>query len=258
MALASENYPEAIGHLIRRTLFDQDPEVSRAAGEALFSLVIEHPDVFERLVETALFDNDRSARGSALNLLLTGLNDKDVQVRRAAAEALVELGEVGAINVLVQTALFDADAEVRKAAAESLGKLDSARALDLLGEALSDEDPTVRRVAAQALGYLGDLAAIDPLLGAVLYDEDAGVRQAAALVLGSLKHSRALNLIVDELVPSQLNYEKDIVGAVCHEHPGWKSASRWRHEPYCVPLRAHGHVASGQSHPGHAVADNYG
>ena len=60
------------------------------------------------------------------------------------------------------------------------------------------------------------------------------------------------------LVPSQLNYEKDIVGAVCHEHPGWKSASRWRHEPYCVPLRAHGHVASGQSHPGHAVADNYG
>ena len=39
-----------------------------------------------------------------------------------------------------------------------------------------------------------------------------------------------------DLVPSQLNYEKDIVGAVCHEHPGWKSASRWRHEPYCVPL----------------------
>ena len=63
---------------------------------------------------------------------------------------------------------------------------------------------------------------------------------------------------IAKLVPSQLNYEKDIVGAVCHEHPGWKSASRWRHEPYCVPLRAHGHVASGQSHPGHAVADNYG
>ena len=67
-----------------------------------------------------------------------------------------------------------------------------------------------------------------------------------------------LHFIWRGLVPSQLNYEKDIVGAVCHEHPGWKSASRWRHEPYCVPLRAHGHVASGQSHPGHAVADNYG
>ena len=84
--------------------------------------------------------------------------------------------------------------------------------------------------------------------------------------LGDLANLQSLDIraneltgeVPSELVPSQLNYEKDIVGAVCHEHPGWKSASRWRHEPYCVPLRVHGHVASGQSHPGHAVADNYG
>ena len=84
--------------------------------------------------------------------------------------------------------------------------------------------------------------------------------------LGDLANLQSLDIraneltgeVPSELVPSQLNYEKDIVGAVCHEHPGWKSASRWRHEPYCVPLRAHGHVASGQSHTGHAVADNYG
>ncbi len=199
IALGNENYPEAIGHLIRRTLFDDDPEVRQAAGEALNSFVREYPDVFERLVETALFDNDRRARVLALNLLLAGLNSRDVLVRRAAAEALPELGEVEAIGLLVRSALFDADDEVRKSSAESLGKLDSVRARDLLGESLGDEDPTVRHLAAQALGYLGDLAAIDPLLKAALYDENAGVRRTAALALASLKHSRALNLVVDEL-----------------------------------------------------------
>ena len=199
VALANSDYPEAVGHLIRRTLFDEDARVRQAASEELFGLVIENPNALERLVETALFDDDRTVRMTALDVLLEGLNDTDVEVRKAAAGALGELGEVRAITLLMQSALFDADADVRKSAAESLGKLDSHGVVRLLGERLTDRDSAVRILVAQALGNLGDLTAIDPLLRAALYDEDAGVRQAAALALGSLKHSRALDLIVDEL-----------------------------------------------------------
>ena len=199
VTLANADSSEVVGYLIRRTLYDEDQEVRQAASEALFGLVIEHPDALERLVETAQFDEDRTVRVTALDILLAGLNDRNAEVRKAAAGALGELGELGATGFLVQTALFDADAEVRRAAAESLGKLDSAGAVRALAGMLGDRDPAVRILAAEALGYLGDLTAIDPLLRAALYDEDAEVRQAAALALGSLKHSRAQNLIVDEL-----------------------------------------------------------
>ena len=199
VTLANADDPEVVGHLIRRTLFDDDQEVRQAAAESLFGIVIGQPDALERLVETAQFDEDVTARLTALDILLAGLNDRNAEVRKAAAGALGELGELGAIGFLVQTALFDANAEVRKAAAESLGKLDSAGAVRLLIETLGDRDPAVRVLAAEALGNLGDLTAIDPLLRAALHDEDANVRRAAALALGSLKHTRALNLIVDEL-----------------------------------------------------------
>ena len=129
--------------------------------------------------------------------------------------------------------------DVSQSACISIGTKDVADRLTITTTALSDEQTDYH----------------DPISDFVPAEAVKAVYRSNEQVL---PWTFLLNDYSTHLVPSQLNYEKDIVGAVCHEHPGWKSASRWRHEPYCVPLRAHGHVASGQSHPGHAVADNYG
>jgi HEAT repeat protein len=86
-------------------------------------------------------------------------------VRESAAKALSKLGDPGRL-ALIQ-ALKDEDENVRKAAAEALGELGDRRAVPALIQALKDEDGSVRGAAAWALGKLGDRRAVPALRQAV-------------------------------------------------------------------------------------------
>jgi HEAT repeat protein len=77
---------------------------------------------------------------------------------------------------------------VRRAAAEALGQIGDPRAVEALTSALDDESAAARQAAAEALGQIGDPDAVEPLIGA-LNDQNAKVRVAAAAALDGLAWS---------------------------------------------------------------------
>jgi HEAT repeat protein len=120
------------------------------------------------------------------------LKDEDWRIRRAAAEALGQIGDPQATPALIQ-ALRDEDFWVRRAAAEALGQIGDPQATPALAQALRDEMWLVRLAAAEALGQIGDPQATPALIQA-LQDEDSDVRRAAARALRKIdaKDTRAI------------------------------------------------------------------
>ncbi|MFQ5569504.1 MAG: HEAT repeat domain-containing protein [Rhodothermales bacterium] len=93
-------------------------------------------------------------------------------------------------------ALEDTRPEVKKAAAEALLQIGDS-SLGPLVERLNNERPSVRRIAAETLGRHGDARAVTPLIQA-LTDEDHTVRKAAALALEQMASS-AVEPLIDAL-----------------------------------------------------------
>ena len=77
------------------------------------------------------------------------------------------------------------DKDVRKAAAEALGQIGDPRTVEPLIAALKDADKGVRWVAASALGQIGDERAVESLV-AVLNDSSWIVCRAAAKALAGM------------------------------------------------------------------------
>lgn len=122
--------------------------------------------------------------------LVQSLKDRDVAVRRMAAEGLGRLGGVaqGAVGALVE-ALGDDDELVRGSVAEALGSMGPAAeaAVPALVTALRDPEEFVRRVAAGALGNIGPGAGeAVPTLTRALKDREEFVRRAVAEALGKI------------------------------------------------------------------------
>ena len=114
------------------------------------------------------------------------------------------------ISALV-TALQAEEAAQRRAAAEALGQVGPAvvqhtAGVPTLSQALYDKDSGVRAEAARALGQIGDSAAqssevLSNLVQLALYDSDSGVRAQAIEALGQLRASVARTpQILDALI----------------------------------------------------------
>ncbi len=136
---------------------------------------------------------------SAIGDLISALEDEDVTVRAAAAEALGKIGDHRAAEALGK--LFDArrgksenrrvdSLDDRLAAIRALSQL-GPPALQQLLQALKSDDRELRKSAAISLGSLGCAEAIGPLVER-LDDPRSQVRQVAAQALGSLGGSDAL------------------------------------------------------------------
>ncbi len=115
---------------------------------------------------------------------------------RKAAEALVLIG-TSAVESLI-TALNDARESVRGCAAWVLGKIGDDRAVEPLIAALRDGSELIREHAASALGKIGDDRAVEPLIAA-LKDSNEFIRGNAASALGWLHDDRALQPLTDAL-----------------------------------------------------------
>jgi HEAT repeat protein len=194
---------------------DGDLRVRRAALDVLGALGPAAAPATPALAK-ALRDPDRFVRWSAIRTLgvigpsasraaLPGLtlllDDDDLDVRKAAAEAIKQLnpgapgGSAGgsqraagartAVPALVRS-VRAADPEMRVAAIQTLRGMGAEMkpALPALRGALADSDARVRQAAAEALGVLGPLAreAADELRSAMA-DSTPDVRQAAGEAL---------------------------------------------------------------------------
>jgi len=150
----------------------------------------------------------------AVDALIGALNDDDDgEVRRAAADALGQIGDPRATGPLLAALNDDHDNYVRRAAAGALGQIGDAGAVDALIAALSDQHGFVSAAAADALDRLGwnpdpgpagaaywvakaqwdkcvQAAAVEPLIIAL---QDYDRREAAARVLGQICDTRAVD-----------------------------------------------------------------
>jgi HEAT repeat protein len=179
-------------------LKDKDPRLRAAAIGSLAALgipaknytdsllaLVEDPDEKVRAAAVSAagkMDKDQLAR--LVPVLKKSRSDSSVEIRRAAASSLAEVGAAAAeARPGLQAALKDADPLVRALAARALGALGgSGRELvdDLLA-LLGQKDPAVRLAAVEALGgFSGGVEdSMGPLLAlAVSGDEPENLRLA--------------------------------------------------------------------------------
>ncbi|HEV2362337.1 MAG TPA: HEAT repeat domain-containing protein, partial [Acidimicrobiales bacterium] len=110
------------------------------------------------------------------------LGDTDASVVEAAAFALGEVGDPGAVPALAAVATAHTDALCRESAVAALGAIGDEDGLPAILRALTDR-PAIRRRATLALAPF-DGPEVDEALHRMLTDHDWQVRQAAEDLLG--------------------------------------------------------------------------
>jgi hypothetical protein len=128
--------------------FYDDPSTSSARKVRLIGL-------FGYLFET-----------KAVPRLLAGLKDKDIEIAKASALALGNIGQKDSVPALVQ-AMTSGPAELRPSAAKALGVLGALHGdfsiVEPLLETLKTDDVALKTEVAWALGKLPDRKAYEPL-----------------------------------------------------------------------------------------------
>ncbi len=158
-------------------------------------------DIEER--RDALMRLGNLKRPDASRVAAAGLNDLDVQVRVAAAHAIVFLPPAEAAGLLLPL-LQDRAEFIRREAAYALGETHSRSAVARLTELLSsDKEVAVRGAAAVALGQIGDETAVNALLQALSGTKKKKAGPGAELVMSSAAHSigQSLRAVLDSSDP---------------------------------------------------------
>jgi HEAT repeat protein len=120
---------------------------------------------------------------SAIEPIMTKLQDEDEEIRNKFAGALSYITDFKAIKVLVELTTHNL-ASVRAAASKALGNIGEKRAIQPLIALLGDDDQQVCQNAQESLGKVGE-PAIESLL-VKLQDKDDKIRQSAATALANI------------------------------------------------------------------------
>jgi HEAT repeat protein len=179
---------------------------------------------YRNSAEFQMKSQKRAFRKNDVDSLIKLLKSRHSKVRKAAAEALGEIGDAQAVEPLI-AALQDEDRSMRWRAAEALGEIGGAQAVEPLIAALQDEDRSMRWRAAEALDDVSQrldefepiwessepetkaaywvakkewnkcvkigTPAVKPLIAA-LKDKDENVRKQAAYALGKIGDAQAV------------------------------------------------------------------
>jgi HEAT repeat protein len=180
-ALGEVGDERAIEELIE-ALGDDDPDVARAAAQAVCARDIDH--ACDRLAHALSSPNRRLAETAAAALVDLGDEAADClvgqlaslspQARRLAVESLGSIGGEKLKDVLLPLLATEPDPEVRTAVAVALSRVDGATAAsEILRLARSDPDWFVRARAYALLAEMrADGAAGDLLEGLALYEPE--------------------------------------------------------------------------------------
>ena len=143
-------------------------------GQALVEIGTEH--VVEELIDLLKYENNRA-------------NGSQVQVRTVAAYALGEIGDIRAVEPLIE-ALEEKDLDLYSTVTIALADIGDERAVEPLIEALKDANWYVRKCSVRALGIIGDERAVEPLIEA-LKDDDESVRESVSIALKEFGEDKA-------------------------------------------------------------------
>ncbi len=154
------------------------------------------------------------ANRNVKGLVKTLAYEKDAIVRRKAAKALGQIGDVRAADPLI-VALKDNDYSVRKTAVDALVMLGDARAVEPLIAALKDKSTSVRLAIIESLGKIGDVRAVEPLVSEL---KEEIMRQAAARALTKIGKP-AVELLIAALMDSNKGARIAVVDVL--DEIGW-------------------------------------
>jgi HEAT repeat protein len=126
------------------------------------------------------------------------LSSSDIEERRDALMRLGNLKRPDASRVAAAS-LNDAAVQVRVAAAHAVVFLPPAEAAGLLLPLLQDRAEFIRREAAYAIGETGSRSAVARLSELLSGDKEAAVRGAAAVALGQIGDETAVNALSQAL-----------------------------------------------------------
>jgi HEAT repeat protein len=165
-------------------------------------------DIEER--RDALMRLGNLKRPDASRVAVASLNDPAVQVRVAAAHAVVFLPSAEAAGLLLPL-LQDRAEFIRREAAYALGETRSRTAVAGLTELLSgDKEAAVRGAAAVALGQIGDETAVNALSQALSGKKkkkaapaDEFLMRSAAHSLGQIRSRAGLPVLIAALADDQ-------------------------------------------------------
>lgn len=157
-------------------------------------------------------------------------HSKNPQVRFAATQALLLLGDERAFGLLVKC-LADQHGDNRVGAAWELAKLKDSRAVEPLVSALSHGDDLLSRMAAEALGMLDQPRGIVPLIRS-LGSQDPWLRLAAAKALrqlGEPKWETCIHGDSEDLLRVSKSGDaravQPIIAALTAGNVGWREAA---------------------------------
>jgi HEAT repeat protein len=189
-----DDEPHAVDALVTAAREDEDEAVRGAAIDALDDI---GTDAVEKLIAEMAGIDAEGAEWVQAQAFVEALGADRAELRMAAANALGQLGDPGAVSALVDT-LDDPDPRVRERVARACGSIGDGRAVERLDARLEDGVGRVRRAAADALAAIGTDAALDSLLAAV-DDPNEEVRYAAVMALGGYHGEAAIDPLIGAL-----------------------------------------------------------
>lgn len=170
------------------------------------------------------------SQGKKVDRLIADLDDEDLVVRMNAVETLGEIGDVRAVEPLIDALK---DWNLQDEATLALKRLGSVAAESVIS-ALEGKDAAVRACAAQILGHMLQEGTVDvalarrleearviELLIVAVEDEDADVRTWATWALGVSQDARAVEPLI-----AALKDEDVVVRKQAAFHLGWQGDAR--------------------------------
>ncbi len=151
------------------------------------------PDIKLKIIRTLTRINDYDI----ITPLIDALNDPDITVKKAAAEALQKLNTPQILEPLA--GIFnDADNATKKAILPVITGIKESRAVEILITALRDDSPEIRELSAGIISGLTENYAVIPLIN-ILNDQNIENRILAIDTLGKIKDFGAVNPLISLL-----------------------------------------------------------
>lgn len=191
----------ALGDITNEHLFHQLLELTKHESYSVWKTAIE-----------ALGNiGNKRAIDWLLELFREAAITRNWQKGEEAAKALGKIGDERAARQLIQWALTEEE-QVRRAAANSLLQLNSFVPVDILSELADDESKLIRGAAAEVLGTLSDELAVDKLLQ-MTRDTDSYVKNKATRALGNIGNEKAVDRLL-ELLQEDSTFALEALGKI--------------------------------------------